>query len=37
MTGCVHLGCCEDVCEGVVVGIHIEGQSIQVLREFFNH
>ena len=37
MTGCIQLGCHKDVCEGVVVSVHIKGQPIQVLVEFLNH
>ena len=37
MTGCIQLGCHKDICEGVVVSVHIKGQPIQVLMEFLNH
>ena len=34
MTGCIQLGCHEDVCEVVVFGVHVEGRPIQVLMDF---
>ena len=37
MTGCIQLGYHKHVCEGVVVGVHIKGQPIQVLVEFLDH
>ena len=37
MAGCVQLGCCKHICEGVVVSVHIEGQPIKVLMEFLDH
>ena len=37
MTGCIQLGCHKDICEGVVVSVHIKGQPIQVFMEFLDH
>ena len=36
MTGCIQLGCCKHVGQGIIVCIHIKGQPIQVVRDFFD-
>ena len=37
MTGCIQLGSCKHVCQGIVVCIYIKDQPIQIFMEFFNY
>ena len=37
MAHCIQLGHCKDVSYGVIVGIYIEGQPIQVFMKLFNY
>ena len=37
MIGCIQLGCCKHVGQGIVVCIYIKGQPIQIFMEFFDY
>ena len=37
MTGCIQLGHCKDVSQGVVISINIKGQPVQIFVEFLNY